>query len=118
MLFAGAPVFANGEDVLFDSARSEDARKLTDGGTLTHLQVRFPGGPPPPEKIDPGLSLLIFVEDLSQPRARVRLADLVRQGGERPLNLRRRPGQRVRVVLIDPAGAWASGAPAMEVALG
>ena len=118
MLFACAPVIAQGEAVLFDSSRPEDARKLPDRGTLTRLQVLFPGGPPHPEKIDPGLSLLIFVEDLSQPRARVRLADLVRQGGERPLNLRRRPGQRVRVVLIDPAGVWASGAPAIEVGLG
>ena len=49
------------------------------------------------------LCLLIFVEDLSQPRARVRLADLIRQGGERPLNISRRPGQRIRIDLVDPA---------------
>jgi Ca-activated chloride channel family protein len=47
----------------------------------------------------------------------VRLADLIRQGGERPLNVRRQPGQVVRMVLHDPNGAWAAGAPALEVAL-
>jgi Ca-activated chloride channel family protein len=118
VLFAGAPSFANGAAMLFDSSQTGNAGKLPDSETLTRLQVRFPGGAPKPESIDPGLALLIFVEDLSEPRARVRLSDLIRQGGERPLNLRRRPGQRVRVELVDPAGAWASGAPAIEVALG
>ena len=49
---------------------------------------------------------------------RVRLADIVRQRGQRPLNLRKMPGQVVRLVLVDPAGAWAQDAPRMEVRLG
>ena len=49
---------------------------------------------------------------------RLGLADLVRRRGERPLNLRVGPGQAVRIVLADPAGAWARGAPRIEVALG
>ena len=57
------------------------------------------------------------MDDLTAPRARVRLADLIRQGGERPLNVRRRAGQVVRLVLLDPAGAWAAGASALEVSL-
>jgi Ca-activated chloride channel family protein len=57
------------------------------------------------------------VDDLASPRARVRLADLVRQRGERPLNLSRSPGQVLRLVLADPAAAWKDGAPTIEVAL-
>ncbi len=117
LLYAGSPAFVNGAAVLFDSGRPEDAGKLTDSGRLTRLRGHFPGGSPSPGSLDPGLALLLYVDDLSLPRARVRLVDLLRQGGERPLNLSRRPGQRVRIELVDPAGAWASGAPVMEVAL-
>lgn len=117
LLFSGVPQFADGEALLFDSARSEDAGRLRDGTTLSRLQVRFPGGAPDFAAVDPGLSLLLFLEDLAQPRARVRLVDLIRQGGERPLNLLLLPGQRVRIVLVDPAGAWDDGAPEIGVAL-
>ena len=68
--------------------------------------------------VDPGLTIALYVDDLTAPRARVRLADLIRQGGERPLNVRHQPGQVVRIVLLDPNGAWAAGAPSLEVALG
>ena len=71
-----------------------------------------------PATLDPGLCLLIFVDDLSSPRARVRLVDILRQRGQRPLNLLRQAGQPVRVVLADPAGAWAHQAPGLEVAIG
>jgi Ca-activated chloride channel family protein len=116
VLFSGVPAFVSGQAVLFDSAGGSDP--LPETGTLTRLEIRFPAGAPEPGSLDPGLSLLIFVDDLSQPRARVRVAHLVRQGGERPLNISRRSGERVQVVLVDPSGAWASGAPPIEVALG
>ncbi len=61
------------------------------------------------------LALLIYVRDLSAPAARVRLLDLLRQGGARPLNLSRRSGEAVQVVLADPQGEWTAGAPAMSV---
>jgi hypothetical protein len=70
-----------------------------------------------PDEIEASLSLLIFVDDLSVPRARVRLADLLRQRGERPLNLLKLPGQALRIVLADPTGAWAAAATQCEVAL-
>jgi Ca-activated chloride channel family protein len=115
VVFAGTPSFANGEAVLFDS--SADPAGLPDLTRLSRLALRLdrdlPAGP-----IDAGLAILIFVDDLTSPRARVRLADLVRQGGERPLNVRRQSGQVVRIVLLDPSGAWTGGAPALEVALG
>ena len=61
------------------------------------------------------LALLIYVGDLSAPAARVRLLDLLRQGGARPLNLSRRSGEAVQVVLADPQGEWTAGPPAMSV---
>jgi len=115
VLFAGVPSFAGHEAILFDSATSP--AQMPGGGTLSRLAVRFlDGGPARP--IDPGLTLLVFVDDLSSPRARVRLADLVRQGGERPLNIQRQPGQLVRIVLQDTHGTWATNAPRLEVRLG
>jgi Ca-activated chloride channel homolog len=116
-VFAGIPTFAGGEAVLFDSARAEDTPRLPEAVTLVRLRVEFPGGVPDAAAVDPGLTLLLFVDDLAAPRARVRLADLVRHGGERPLNLRRESGQRVRLVLEDRAGAWAASAPALKVTL-
>ncbi len=113
VLFSGVPAFANGEAVLFDAG----AGGLADGATITALSLRFPDGTPDAAQLDPGLCVLLFVEDLAAPRARVRLADLVRQGGSRPVNLRREAGQLVRVVLADPAGAWVQHAPRLEVAL-
>lgn len=116
-IFSGAPDFVNGEAVLFDSSREVGADKLPKSARLKGLQVRFPEGAPDHKSLDPGLSFLIFVGDLSSPRARVRLADMVRRGGERPLNILKRPGQVVRIVLLDRAGVWADGAPYIEVAL-
>jgi Ca-activated chloride channel family protein len=117
-LFADVPHFLEGEAVLFDSSRDEDAGQLSESGTLTSLAIRFPVGTPAADSLDPGLALLVYVGDLSQPRARVRLADLIRQGGERPLNLRRRPGERMRIVLLDATGAWARDGEVIEVAVG
>lgn len=118
VLFSGVPQFVGGEAVLFDSSREQDTNKLPDRATLSHFTVRLPGAAPKRGGLDPGLSLLIFVGDLSSPRARMRLVDVVRQRGERPLNLLKLPGQVVRIVLLDPAGAWARSAPQIEVALG
>jgi Ca-activated chloride channel family protein len=116
-LFSGVPPFAGGEAILFDSTREQGAGRLPEQTTIEGIEVRFPDGTPDAARLGAGLCLLIFVDDLAAPRARVRLADLVRQRGERPLNLAKRPGQAVRLVLVDPAGTWAQGAPRLEVAL-
>ena len=58
------------------------------------------------------------MDDLSSPKAKVKLADIVRQRGERPLNLLRRSGQIVRVILLDFAKEWAQTPPRIEVKLG
>ncbi len=116
-VFAGVPPFAGGEAVLFDSRTSTG--RLPDGERLSQLRVRVAtgsgGGDAGP--VDDGLLLVLYVDDLAAPRARIRLTDLLRQGGTRPLNVRYQTGQTVRLVLLDPRGAWASGAPAIEVML-
>jgi Ca-activated chloride channel family protein len=111
-LFTGVPRFENGEAILFDSIRPGDKDLLPDGITLVSLQVECPRGA---DQLEAGLCLLLFVDDLATPRARARLADVMRQGGSRPLNIRRQPGQRVRLVLADPSASWASEAPALAV---
>jgi Ca-activated chloride channel family protein len=115
VLFAGVPTFEHGEALLFDSTHGEE--RLPDHPTLSRLHLRFPKDAPPTQTLDPGLALLLFLDDLSQPRARVRLVDLIRQGGQRPLNLTRRSGQCLRIVLTDPNGAWSQNPPPIEVSL-
>lgn len=117
VLFSGIPQFENGEAVLFDTSRKQDADKLPDSTVINRLEVRFPAGTPEHKNLA-GLSLLIFVDDLSSPKAKVRLADVVRQRGERPLNLLRRAGQVLRLVLLDLDGSWVQIAPTIEVTLG
>jgi len=117
-LFSGVPEFDGGQAILFDSAREADAERLPESCTVKRLVMRFLKGAPGGKDLDRGLSILIYVGDLSSPRARVRIADLVRRRGERPLNISRQRGEVVRIVLVDPAGAWAGGAPQISVALG
>ncbi len=97
--------------VLFDSANG-------DAGQFTFLSIAFADKAVTGGTIDPELTLLLFVGDLAAPRARVKLADVLRQAGRRPLNLRRAANEPVRLTLEDPSGAWTGGAPAMEIVLG
>jgi len=113
-LYEGVPALVGGEGVLFDAAR-DGTDRLPAGDQITGLVIQFPDGAPQPESLGTELALLVYVDDLAVPRARVALADLVRQGGERPLNLRWRPGQVLRLVLHDPAAVWAGGAPRLTV---
>jgi Ca-activated chloride channel family protein len=117
ILFDGVPSFGQGEAILFDSARDQDGSRLPGPATFVRLEVRFPDGTPGAGSLDAQLCLLLFVDDPAVPRARVRLVDLVRQRGERPLNLSRAPGQLLRLVLVDPSGSWKQGAPRLEVTL-
>ena len=110
VIFSGRLAFSGGEAVLFDSSEGDE---LPDQATLSQVRARIDGERP--RSLDRGLELLIYVGDRAMPRARVRLSDLMRGGGKRPLNLRRRGGELVRVVLRDPNGAWASEAPPITV---
>jgi len=109
------PKFSAGAATLFDA----DAGKgdLPESLVFSQLELQFPDGTPAMTDIDLNLILLIYVDDLLTPRARIRLRDLVQQGGKRPLNMARPAGRPVRVVLEDPAGAWARGAPKIELTL-
>jgi Ca-activated chloride channel family protein len=115
VVFSGVPKFIGSEATLFDSAA--EAQKLPEQCTIALLRIRVSQQKGEIGSLDAGLCLLIFVDDLTSPRARVRLADIVRQRGERPLNLLKLPGQAVRIVLTDPNGAWAKAALNLEVAL-
>ena len=115
-LFSGIPVFADGEAVLFDTSRDEDSAKLPPNATFTKLEIRFPNGKPDVNALSQNLMVLLFVDDLAQPRARVRLSDLLRQGGARPLNVQRVSGQAVRIALVDDSGNPPA-LPTMEIAL-
>jgi hypothetical protein len=117
VVFSGVPELASGEAVLFDSSREEDADKLPGTAVLRRIEVRFPDGAPDHKTLDEGLSLLIFVGDLAAPRATVRLVDIVRRRGERPLNISRAAEEVVRIVLVDASGAWKGGAPRIKIAL-
>jgi Ca-activated chloride channel family protein len=116
VVFDGQPTVSRGEAVLFDSTAT-GAATLPEATRFTRLRVEFAGAAPAADTLDPGLWLSLFVGDLAVPVARMRLADLVRLGGERPLNVTRSAGAPVRLVLSDPVGAWTSGAPAMKVTL-
>jgi Ca-activated chloride channel family protein len=87
-------------------------------GQFTFLSVALADKAITADTIDPELTLLLFVGDLASPRARVKLADVLRLGGRRPLNVRCEAGEPVRLVLADPSGAWTGGTPAMEIVLG
>lgn len=113
-LWSGAPQFADGEALLFDRAHSTDVA-LPERGTLTQLTIRFLQGAPRVSGVSDELWLELYVEDAAAPRVRIRVRDLLRQGGRRPLNLRFEADHLVRLVLRDPDGAWAESAPSIEV---
>ncbi len=117
VIFSGVPPFVGTEAVLFDSSRDQDADTLPESATIRLIQVRFPEKELDPSSLDPGLEVVIFVGDLASPRATVRLADMVRRRGQRPLNVSRAKGDVVHIVLADPGGAWGQSAPNLEVAL-
>jgi Ca-activated chloride channel homolog len=115
-LFSGNPQ-GSGETILFDSTRDQAVHPAREAGTINRLIVSFAGGAPDAKSLGAELCLLVFVGDMATPRAKVKLADLVRQGGARPLNLSRKRGEALRLTLADPAGVWSGAAPQIEIAL-
>ena len=118
-LFAGVPPFSGGQALLFDSARGEDAGTLPDRPVAwVRLSVRSPDPAVQRARLDPGLRLEIYVGDMSAPRASLRLLELIgRQYDITGLGIRPAAGERVALVLVDANGAWAAGAPAIEIIL-
>jgi hypothetical protein len=115
-LFSGRPQ-GDGEIVLFDSSRDQSVHPVREAGTINRLIISFAGRAPAAESLGAELCLLVFVGDMAMPRAKVKLADLVRQRGARPLNLLRKRGEALRLALVDPAGIWSEGSPHIEIAL-
>jgi Ca-activated chloride channel homolog len=116
-VFRGHPHFVNGQATLFDSSREDDRAKLPPGrGRLTLVKITLDSRSP--ALLDSGLTLLVYVGDLATPRAKVRLTDLLRQGGEKPLNIARAEEELIQIVLQDSSGAWAGGAPEVRISLG
>jgi Ca-activated chloride channel family protein len=112
--YAGRPDLGSGAAILFDSGTVPTWVAGVQRFTRLSVRIAGQGGGAP---LDSGITLELFVDDLTAPRARVRLADIVRQGGERPLNVQYRQGQVVRLVLRDPNAAWRAGAPELLVEL-
>ncbi len=109
VLFDGPVAIENGSALLYDS--TSDALKPPAPTTITGLRVQLGQDVADRSQIDASVEILLYVEDPALPRARVRLADLLRHG-ERPLNLACGENQLVRVELRDPAAMLAGG---MEV---
>ncbi|HEV8003196.1 MAG TPA: VIT domain-containing protein [Planctomycetaceae bacterium] len=116
LLFEGVPQFANGGAILFDSTNA--AVELDSPAVFSALQIEFPAGSPDLKTVGREMCLLFYVDDLSVPRARVRVIDILRSARTRPLNIHWQPGQAVRLELTDPAGAWRDAAPNVRVSLG
>lgn len=114
VIFTGTPLMQGAEACLFDS--TQIAGKMPEEAVIQGIQVRLLDGANQPPFTERSVHLLLFVGDLAAPRAKIRLVDLLRQG-LRPLNVLRRAGQVVRLVLQDPNGLFAKDAPALEVTL-
>ncbi|HEX3150636.1 MAG TPA: VIT and VWA domain-containing protein [Gemmataceae bacterium] len=99
--------------VLLDSAREA----LTSSGRLSSLSISSTDPALTADAIGPELTILVFIGDLTSPRASIRLADVLRQGGRRPLNLRRAASEELRLVIRDPEGKWHTGMPAVTMVL-
>ncbi len=111
LLFAGCPHFQAGEAVLYDS-EAENSPRI--GSRLQRLWLRLLTAPAEPQQVPRDLMLLVYVGDHSVPRAKVAVRALLSQGA-RPLNLTVRPGEQVRLVLVDPSAAWGGCPPKIEV---
>ena len=72
-LYVGAPMFTKAECVLFDTARPEDAQKLPGSRTFSKLKVQYQQQAPDIGTLDDGLVLLLYIDDMALPRARVKL---------------------------------------------
>jgi Ca-activated chloride channel homolog len=117
VLFEGAPRFDDSRAVLFDSTTQNADWPISDRSHWNGLKVECLGSAVDPKTLDRGLCLLLYVEDQAVPRARVGVADILRAGGKRPLNISWVPGQRICLVLHDPAGSWRKDAPTLRVTL-
>ncbi|HMK48226.1 MAG TPA: hypothetical protein VK436_16505, partial [Methanocella sp.] len=122
LLFDGVPTFSNGEAVIYDSSRN--GRALSGISQLKLLYVEL--GQIFPICADGSLDarnvgdsrILVYIDDMSTPRASVRLSDLLRQRGTRPLNIAVTPATVLRIVLLDSTGSMKIAAPSIKMSIG
>ncbi|MEZ4864361.1 MAG: VIT domain-containing protein [Caldilineaceae bacterium] len=106
VIFTGKAPLSDGRAELFNSDRQA---VLPDAIILRALQIELPDTASFPTELPPSITLALFVGDLASPRARLSLRDLFRRQ-ERPLNIERKAGAMVQVVLLDPDGVWGKSA--------
>jgi Ca-activated chloride channel family protein len=116
-VFEGVPQFESGRALLFDSMSPGAAWEISEPSTLSGITLECVDRVVDPKSVDRRLCLLLYVEDQAAPRARVGVSDILRSKGKRPLNIFWEPGQRISLVLHDPAGAWGKDAPSLRVTL-
>ncbi len=104
-VYQGVPDLTTGWAVLFDS-RTADRPTLPDEGYITGLAIQFTGEEPVPATVDPDLELVVYIGDTITPTASIPVRDLLRQGGERPLNLAFAAGDLVRVDMRGASCQW------------
>jgi Ca-activated chloride channel family protein len=105
--------YRDGEALLFCASVGDAHGPLPAPCTLRWLEVVLR---PDDRGVDRGLLLRILVDGAEA--AYVGLADLLQQGGRRPLNITLGRGQTVDIVLFDPHGAWVGEAPRLFLRLG
>jgi Ca-activated chloride channel family protein len=118
VLFSGELALTAETTILFDSKDAATLKPAGEQGVFYFLELVVPAEIANAKDLDPGLCLLLYVDDRSAPRGRVKLADIIRQGGRRPLNIEWRSDQRVQLALADPAGAWRKDPPHLQINLG
>ncbi|MEM3341259.1 MAG: VIT domain-containing protein [Thermoplasmata archaeon] len=99
-IFSGKVDLAGPQFTLFDSARSEDLSKIPQHDiTITGIVLKAQGANL--NSIDRNAAIMLFVEDMSSPRATVKIQDILKLGGERPVNLRCPAGKQIKIVIFD-----------------
>lgn len=106
--FSGRITLQNGEETILDSQIPGTLPKhwdsIPDYLTLRRLELTFLGTPPNPAELDRNTVLLLYCADEAVPASRIRIAELIRQGGQRPLNISWNKTQVLRLVIQDPSG--------------
>lgn len=106
-VFKGLIKTDSGISLLFDSSSPD---KPAEWSTLpkilvfTRLIIEFSEPAPDPDRLTRHVMLILYCGDQAMPASRIRLAELLRQGGQRPLNISWAKEQLLKLVMEDPDG--------------